>query len=232
MNSIPVITLDGPSGAGKGTISLKVANFLGWHVLDSGAMYRVLALAVQQESLNLQDESALSTLAQNLDVRFEMSANAEIAEVILNGQIVSNALRTETCGKIASQIAVLPKVRQALLNRQRAFQQAPGLVADGRDMGTVVFPNAEMKIFLTASVEERAQRRYKQLKKKGVNVKLSDISSEIADRDQRDSARTIAPLRPATDAWIIDTTDMSIDSVVAQILEKVSRTLRGHVDKT
>lgn len=230
--TIPVITIDGPGGSGKGTVSLKVAELLGWHVLDSGSMYRVLALAAEQESVNVQDESALSALAQRLSVHFETSINAEGAQIILNDVNVSDALRTETCGKMASHIAVLPQVRQALLNRQRAFQQAPGLVADGRDMGTVVFPNAEIKVFLTASVEERAQRRYKQLKRKGVNVKLPDILSEIVDRDHRDRSRIVAPLIPAPDAWIIDTTELSADSVVMLIVEKVSRTLGDHVHTT
>jgi len=229
MQNIPVITIDGPSGVGKGTVSLNIADSLGWHILDSGAMYRVLALAAQQESLNLQDENALSALAIRLNVRFETLPNREGVQVILAEQTVSDALRTEICGKIASQIAVLPKVRHALLNRQRAFQQLPGLVADGRDMGTVVFPDAMIKVFLTASVEERAQRRYKQLKAKGINVKLSTVSFEIADRDQRDKARSIAPLIPAESAWIIDTTETPADIVAAQILEKVARILRGHV---
>jgi len=188
-------------------------------------MYRVLALAAQQKSLDLQDETALSELAMRLNVRFETVQNVEGAQIILADQNVSDALRTEICGKIASHIAIFPKVRQALLNRQRAFQQAPGLVADGRDMGTVVFPTAVMKIFLTASVEERAQRRYKQLKAKGINVKLPTISSEIADRDQRDKVRSVSPLIPATSAWIIDTTKITANTVADRILEKVARTL-------
>lgn len=219
--NIPVITIDGPSGAGKGTISYQLAKHLGWHILDSGATYRVLALAAHRFGVSLEDETALATLATDLNIDFVPLADLSATQIILEGQDVSHELRGETYGAIASQIAVKPAVRQALKIRQRAFQKPPGLVADGRDMGTVVFPDAFLKIFLTASCEERAQRRYKQLNNIGINVKLSDLMIEIAERDKRDSTRTIAPLTTATEAYVIDTTGMSIEKVVACILKKV-----------
>lgn len=218
IKEVPVITIDGPVGVGKGTVSLRVANQLGWHTLDSGAMYRVLALAAQRHALNLKDELALANLAIHLDVHFEALPDLSGVQVILYKQEVTQALRTEVCGTIASQIAVFPAVRQALLIQQQAFRRAPGLVADGRDMGTVVFQNAPIKVFLTATCEERAQRRYKQLKAKGINVKLASIFDEIVNRDKRDSTRAIAPLVPAVDAHIIDTTEIPIENVVVRIL--------------
>lgn len=221
---IPVVTIDGPSGVGKGTVSLRVAKHLGWHTLDSGALYRVLALMALQNKVSLEDENTLATLAHDLEVHFEPQSDLTI-HIILNGQNVSQALRHESCGSAASQIAALPKVRQALLDRQRAFRQQPGLVADGRDMGTIVFPDAPIKFFLTASIEERAKRRYKQLKEKGINAKLSNLTVEIGERDQRDSTRTIAPLIVATEAWVIDTTNASIEPVVAHILSVISKQL-------
>ena len=222
---IPVVTIDGPSGVGKGTVSLRVAKYLGWHTLDSGALYRILALVALQNKVSLKDEDTLGTLAHNLEVQFVPKSDLSAIQVILNGQEVSQALRSESCGGAASQIATLAKVRQALLTRQRAFRQQPGLVADGRDMGTIVFPDAPLKFFLTASIDERAQRRYKQLKEKGINAKLSNLIKEIGERDQRDSTRTIAPLIAATEAWIIDTTEAQIEPVVARILSVISEQL-------
>lgn len=215
----PVITIDGPSGSGKGTISHILALQLGWHFLDSGALYRVLALAAQRHGIALDDEPALAALADSLDVKFEPATTRTPEKVILENQEVTADIRTETCGNAASKVAVLPQVRQALLERQRAFRQFPGLVADGRDMGTVVFPAAETKIFLTASAGERAQRRYNQLKEKGIGANLSALRDEIAQRDLRDSQRAVSPLKPADDASLLDTSDLGIDEVVQQVLD-------------
>jgi len=215
--SIPVVTVDGPSGSGKGTISQRVADALGWHFLDSGALYRLLALAAERRGIPLDDEPRLAALAGELDVRFPPGDG-----VYLDGEQVEAAIRTETCGNAASQVAVLPAVRAALLDRQRAFRQAPGLVADGRDMGTVVFPEAPVKIFLTASAEERARRRYKQLKEKGLDANLASLVDEIAERDRRDASRPVAPLKPAPDAHVVDTTALDIDGTVARVREIVA----------
>lgn len=214
---IPVITVDGPSGTGKGTLSSYLANWLQWHFLDSGALYRVLALAAERHSINYEDVSGLAELARDLDVVFKHSSSAEGKAVILEGTEVSDLIRTESCGNTASRIASLPEVRQALLDRQHSFRKPPGLVADGRDMGTVVFPAARLKIFLTASVEERARRRYKQLKEKGFDVNLPQLSVEITERDVRDSQRTVSPLRPAVDAAVIDTTHLNIEDVIDRV---------------
>ncbi|HAI69012.1 MAG TPA: (d)CMP kinase [Gammaproteobacteria bacterium] len=220
---IPVVTLDGPGGSGKGTVSLRLATQLGWQMLDSGALYRGLALAAHRHNVSLENEMALANLATHLELQFEPLPDLSVTQVILEGQDVSRALRSEACGTAASQIATKPAVRQALLARQRAFLNAPGLVADGRDMGTVVFPSALIKIFLTASIEERAKRRYKQLIDIGIDAKLSTLITEIAERDQRDSTRNIAPLMPADDALIIDTSGVSIDNVVACILSVIRK---------
>ena len=213
-----MITIDGPSGSGKGTISRLVAARLGWHFLDSGALYRLVALAAMHHAVSLDDEISLKTLAAHLDVQFQADKDGIESRIILEGEDVTDTIRTEDCGKAASVVAALPTVRQALLQRQRAFRESPGLVADGRDMGTVVFPDAQLKVFLTASRDERARRRYKQLNEKGVSVNLQHILGELAERDARDSGRSVSPLRAATDAVIIDTTRLTIEEVVTNVL--------------
>ncbi|MFZ5592816.1 MAG: (d)CMP kinase [Pseudomonadota bacterium] len=218
MTSSPVITIDGPGGSGKGTISRILAQKLGWHFLDSGSLYRLTGLAARYHAIALDNEPALETLAAHLDVQFETDEQLQ-GRIILEGEDVSDLLRGEECGNDASRVAVLPGVRRALLERQRAFLRPPGLVADGRDMGTVVFPGAQLKIFLTASPEERANRRYKQLKDKGLNVNLDNLLKEITERDVRDSTRSFAPMRPAPDAVVVDTTGMGVDAVVERIME-------------
>ena len=217
IEQIPVITIDGPSGAGKGTAARLVAEQLGWHLLDSGAIYRVLAVATQHHQLSIEEEEPLIPIAAHLDVQFEITGDGE-GKVILEGEDVSHTIRTEEVGAIASKIAAFPRVREALLRRQRAFKVAPGLVADGRDMGTVVFIDAPVKVFLTASAEERAQRRFNQLKEKGFDVKIGRLLDDIRQRDERDQTRTVAPLIPAEGALIVDSTDLSIDEVVAKVL--------------
>ncbi|RHW77104.1 (d)CMP kinase [Colwellia sp. RSH04] len=215
--SIPVITIDGPSGAGKGTVARIVADQLGWHLLDSGAIYRVLAVALQHHNVSLEEEEPLIPLAAHLDVQFEINSQGE-AKVILEGENVTDSIRTEEVGALASQVAAFPRVREALLRRQRAFSVSPGLVADGRDMGTVVFPKAPVKVFLTASAEERAQRRFNQLKEKGFNVKIGRLLDDIRQRDERDQNRKVAPLIPAEGALTLDSTDLSIQEVVNKVL--------------
>ena len=212
----PVMTIDGPSGAGKGTLCQLLAEKLGWHLLDSGAIYRVLSLAALHHDVELDSEASLVPLAANLDVQFQVEG--DLVEVILEGEDVSRTIRTEEVGNAASKIAAFPRVREALLRRQRAFRQAPGLIADGRDMGTVVFPEAEVKIFLDASAEERAQRRYKQLQDKGFDVNFERLLTEIRERDDRDRNRAVAPLKPAEDALVVDSTSMTIDDVLATVL--------------
>ncbi len=213
MKTVPVIAIDGPSASGKGTVAALVAQALGYHYLDSGALYRLTALAAQQQGVAVDDETTLAQIALNLDVVFA-------GQVIkLQGTDVSDALRSEACGNGASKVAALPAVRVALLARQQAFRQLPGLVADGRDMGSVVFPDAQLKIFLTATAEERAQRRYKQLMEKGISANLADLLNDLRDRDARDSARTVAPLRQETDAILLDTTEIGIADAVNFVLK-------------
>jgi cytidylate kinase len=216
---IPVLTVDGPSGAGKGTVARALAARLGWHFLDSGAIYRALAVAALDRSIRLDDEEALARLGRSLDLRFEIG---DPPRALLWSVDVTDRLATEECGSTASKVAALPGVRQALLDKQREFRRAPGLVADGRDMGTVVFPDAQYKIFLTASAEVRAFRRYNQLKGKGIDVNLDNLTKEIEERDRRDRERPVAPLKPADDAVIIDSSELSIDEVVKRCLEVVA----------
>ena len=215
MIDIPVLTIDGPSGSGKGTVAQLMAKDLGWHYLDSGALYRVLAQASIKHGVELGDESSISTLAKNLDVVF-LVKNGEL-EVLLEGLNVTTLIRSEQAGNAASKVAALPLVRSALLERQRDFRQLPGLVTDGRDMGTVVFPDASYKIFLNASAEVRAQRRHKQLKEKGIESNIPDLIDKISERDERDRKRTVAPLRPATDAIQLDSTSLGIENVFDRV---------------
>ena len=218
MSQVPVLTIDGPSGSGKGTVSRAAARALGWGLLDSGALYRLVALAGRRRGIALGDAQRLSQMAQQFDIRFGSGPAGE--EIVwLDGQDVTGDIRTEGAGNDASKVAALPQVRTALLERQRRFAVPPGLVADGRDMGTVVFPDARVKIFLTASPEERALRRHKQLKEKGVAATLAALSLEIAERDRRDTTRAASPLVASADAVLLDTTGMSVDAVVERVLE-------------
>jgi cytidylate kinase len=229
VDHIPVMTIDGPSGSGKGTVSRAAARALGWALLDSGALYRLIALAGRQAGLRLDDEAGLARLAETAEIRFGAGDSGEEA-AWLGAQEVTDAIRTEQAGNDASKVAALPRVRAALLERQRRFAVPPGLVADGRDMGTVVFPDAEVKIFLTASAAERALRRHKQLKEKGVAANLAALSLEIEERDRRDINRAVAPLTPSADAVLLDTTGMSVDAVVERVLEMArGRLSRGVV---
>ncbi|MET0496817.1 MAG: (d)CMP kinase [Steroidobacteraceae bacterium] len=214
----PIITIDGPSGAGKGTVARRVASELKWHLLDSGALYRLVAYDAQAKGISLDDVAALVAVAAGLDVTFGADLRGE-EHIWLAGQEVSTAIRSEQAGDGASRVAAIPAVRAALTARQHAFARDPGLVADGRDMGTVIFPTAGLKIFLTASAEERARRRYNQLKDKGLGANLAGLSLEIAERDRRDANRPVAPLRPAADAVLVDSTALTIDAVVASVLE-------------
>ena len=230
MNSqASVITVDGPSGVGKGTLCQWLAMRLGWRLLDSGALYRLTALAALRRNLALQDETKVAAVAAELNVEFIPDVGGAV-QAILDGAEISDALlRSETTGNAASQVAALPTVRAALLQRQRNFRQAPGLIADGRDMGTVVFPDADLKLFLTASADERADRRYKQLIEKGMDANLAVLIKEIAERDARDAQRTVAPLKPAVDAEILDTTQLDIAEVCAWALALVNQRLRIRV---
>ncbi len=218
MSRVPIVTIDGPSGSGKGTISRAVAQRVGWHLLDSGALYRLVALAGMAANLAPDDVAGHARLAEQMQVTFGVRPDGGEL-VLLDGRDVTAELRSEVVGQGASRVAAWPEVRAALLERQRAFARPPGLVADGRDMGTVVFPEADLKIFLTASAEERARRRYKQLKDKGLDVSLPALSREIAERDLRDSTRAVSPLKPAPDAQVIDSTGLSIEQVVDLVLE-------------
>jgi len=211
-----LITIDGPSGSGKGTVCHILAQKLKWHLLDSGALYRVLAYAALQKKIELNDEQSLADLALTLDVSFV--SNGSGVDTVLSGEVIGDKLRTEMVAKAASEVASIQVVRSALLARQQAFLQSPGLIADGRDMGTIVFPEASVKIFLDASAEERAKRRFNQLQGKGFNVSIAQILSEIKERDFKDRNRAIAPLRPADDAFVIDSTTLTINEVVEQIL--------------
>lgn len=217
MASTPIVTIDGPSGSGKGTISRAVAVRVGWHLLDSGALYRLVALAGLKSSLQSDDVEGHARIAGSMDVRFDVRPDGNEL-VSLAGEEVTDQIRSEIAGQGASRVAAWPSVRNALLERQRAFAKPPGLVADGRDMGTVVFPGADLKIFLTASPDERALRRYKQLKDKGSDVSLPALSREITERDLRDSTRVVAPLKPAPDAEVIDSTRLTIEQVVDHVL--------------
>ena len=221
ISDIPVIAIDGPSGSGKGTIARRVADTLGWHLLDSGALYRLVALAAQQSDVALDDVGALSQLAARLDVRFGSDERGE-EQIWLAGEDVTAMIRTEEGGAGASAVAALKPVRSALLGLQRGFRRAPGLVADGRDMGTHVFTDAGLKVFLTASPQERAVRRHKQLKDKGIDVSLAAVSKDIEERDRRDSERSVAPLRPAEDARILDSSGKSIEDVTETVLDWMS----------
>ena len=214
-----VVAIDGPSGTGKGTIAHLLASKLGWHILDSGALYRIVGLSAQQAGIALDDSERLCQLASGLKIAF---ATQFAGSITVNGQEVSQLVRLESTGALASQVAADPAVRSALLQRQHDFRQAPGLVADGRDMGTVVFPDAICKFFLTASAQTRAQRRYKQLKDKEVNVSLPALLQDIQVRDERDSTRAVSPLRPAEDALIIDTGPLSIEQVLAQVMSVIT----------
>ncbi|PJX15608.1 cytidylate kinase [Halomonas sp. 141] len=217
----PVLTIDGPGGAGKGTISSLVAERLGWHLLDSGALYRLTAQAAVKHHVALDDEAALADIAATLDVAFPVEEGRP--RTLLEGEDVSRLIRTEQAGERASQVAALPQVRASLLQRQRDFCRSPGLVADGRDMGTVVFPEAPLKIFLTASAEERAHRRHLQLQEAGVDASLSSLLKEIQARDARDTQRSVAPLKPADDAITLDTTRLSIPEVVDRLTELLAQ---------
>lgn len=218
---IPVITIDGPSGSGKGTIAHKVGKALGWHILDSGAIYRVLAYAVHEQAIPINELNVLAELAASLDVRFDSALNDSSTQIWLGKKNITQAIRTEYIGQKASQVSSIPQVRQALLQRQRDFRQLPGLVTDGRDMGTIVFPDAELKIYLIADASVRAERRYKQLMFQGNDVTLDEVLREIQARDARDASRAVSPLKAAEDAVIINSSAMGIDEVFSAVMDEV-----------
>ncbi len=218
---VPVLTIDGPSGSGKGTISRAVADTLGWHLLDSGALYRAVGYAASMAGIDLSDAAAVTRCAETTKITFRDLNDGGETRVIVNSHDATDEIRTETCGATASVIAAIATVRAALFEKQRSFRKAPGLVADGRDMGTVVFTDAAYKIFLTASAEERARRRYKQLKAKGLSVTLASLLREIQARDERDATRKVAPLKPAAGALIVDTTAVAVEEVIARVLAVV-----------
>ena len=224
---VPVVCIDGPGGAGKGTVAKAVAESLNYHLLDSGAIYRVMALAVQKHQLDLDNLSLLENCAAKLDVSF-VNPDSGLVQTWLEGEDVTEQLRLESTATMASKVATISVVRDALLQRQRDFAQVPGLVADGRDMGTIVFPDAPVKVFLTASAEERAKRRHKQLQEQGKSVSIARLKKAIEERDARDMNRRVAPLQPAEDAITIDTTELSITEVVTQVLERVKRTMASN----
>jgi cytidylate kinase len=225
MSAVPVITVDGPSGSGKGTISRQIAHQLKWHFLDSGALYRLVALGALKKGIGLDQEKELAEFARELDIRFESEDPAQEPSIYLENQEVTDEIRTESCGNAASKVAALSAVREALLQRQHDFRQPPGLVADGRDMGTTVFPDATLKIFLTASAQERAKRRHKQLKDKGIDVNLAALVKDITERDERDGSRASSPLRPADDAFVLDTSTVGIEEVMAKVNELIVEVL-------
>ena len=222
--SVPVIAVDGPGGTGKGTVCGYLAAVLGWHLLDSGALYRAVALAAIRAGLDIDDAEAVAVIARKLVISFPAAIGTAGPQMVVDGADVSEAIRTEECGNAASRIALHQAVRNALLAQQRAFKQPPGLVADGRDMGTVVFPEAKLKVFLTASPDERVQRRHKQLMVKGISDSLQRLSANIAERDARDRERTASPMRPARDAIVIDTTTLD----EGEVRKQVSRLVRDH----
>ncbi|MCC7259175.1 MAG: (d)CMP kinase [Gammaproteobacteria bacterium] len=223
---VPVVAIDGPGGSGKGTVARAVARALGWHMLDSGALYRVVGLAASQQRMDWEDTAGLARVARDLAVVFDPLSGDE-GRIVLAGSDVSAAIREEAAGHAASRVAAVPAVREALVDRQRRFRRPPGLVADGRDMGSVIFPDARLKVFLTASVEERALRRYKQLKQKGIDVSLPALSKDMAERDRRDAERAVAPLRASPDARILDTTGLGVAEVVVRVLHWVGEAYPG-----
>ena len=216
---MPVVTIDGPSGSGKGTVAALLAKEFDWHLLDSGALYRLTALAAMNHGVDFTDEKSLEVLAGHLDVQFDPGDEGDGLKIILEGERVGANLRTEEVGAKASQVAALPGVRQALLKRQQDFAEAPGLIADGRDMGTVVFPHANVKVYLTASAEKRAKRRQNQLQQKGIDASFDQLLADIIARDHRDMNRDVAPLKPADDAIVLDSTRLSIQEVFSRVVD-------------